>query len=496
MKSLLHILFLLLAYSNGIAQSPKYEFRGVWVATVENIDWPSKKGLTTQAQKEEFNRLLDMHRRNGMNAVVVQIRPVADAFFPSQYEPWSEYLTGKQGQPPSPYYDPLQFMIEETHKRGMEFHAWINPYRAKFSSHSSIAPAHITRIHPEWFVTYGDKKYFDPGLPQVRNYVNKIIEDVVQRYNIDAVHIDDYFYPYKIPGREFPDAKSYKEYGGKMERSEWRRSNVDSIILMLSKTIKQVNSRVKFGISPFGIWRNKKEDPKGSNTNGGSSYDENHADVMLWLSNEWIDYIAPQLYWNIGHKLADYKTLLDWWNENGYTSHLYIGHGFYRAGETGWKRADELPRMLTMLREKDHVHGSVYFSSKSFLKNPMGWNDSLRLNYYRKPALVAPMQWIDSVPPPKPVIEKNTIKLRDDVLEFKVSNNTADVRNYVIYLSDDNDIDMNNSAFIFKIVPAAEVNSTQFVLPDQTKKQNRYLKITAVDINNNESPAEDLLLMK
>lgn len=496
MKSLLRILLLTLVVNVTTAQLPKYEFRGVWVATVENIDWPSKKGLPTETQKQEFINVLDMHRNNGMNAVIVQIRPAADAFFPSQYEPWSEFLTGKQGQPPSPYYDPLQFMIEETHKRGMEFHAWINPYRAKFSSRASIAPSHITHIHPEWFVTYGDKKYFDPGLPEVRNHLNRVVKDIVERYDVDAIHFDDYFYPYSIPGKDFPDAKSYKKYGGKMGRAEWRRSNVDSVIQQLSITIKQANPRVKFGISPFGIWRNKKDDPAGSNTNGSSSYDENNADVMLWLSKEWIDYIAPQLYWNIGHKLADYKTLLDWWDNNGYTSHLYIGHAYYRAGESGWKNKNEMPMQIQMLREKENVYGSIYFSSKSFKENPFGWNDSLRNNYYRKPALVAPMPWLDSIAPAKPIIEKNTIKLKNEVLQFKIANLNSDVRNYVIYISDENNININNSTFIFKIIPAAEINSTQFVLPKQEKKQNRYVKITAVDVNNNESDPEDLLLMK
>ncbi|HEX6914969.1 MAG TPA: family 10 glycosylhydrolase, partial [Chitinophagaceae bacterium] len=245
--------------------APKHEFRAVWIATVENIDWPSRKGLPVAQQKEEFIRILDMHYRNGMNAIIMQIRPVADAFYPSTLEPWSEYLNGKQGLPPTPYYDPLQFMIEETHKRGMEFHAWFNPYRAVFhTGASSVSPSHITRIHKDWAVTYGKYKWFDPALPQVREHVARVIRDVVTRYDIDAVHFDDYFYPYKINGRDFPDGKSYALYGKGMSKADWRRSNVDSIIKLLSETIKAANPRVKFGISPFGIWRNKKQDPRGS----------------------------------------------------------------------------------------------------------------------------------------------------------------------------------------------------------------------------------------
>ena len=269
MKSLLRILPLLLfltLFLHPKAQySPNYEFRAAWVATVENIDWPSKRTLSTEEQQAEFIKLVEMHHRNGMNALIVQIRPSADAFYPSSFEPWSEYLTGKQGLPPSPYYDPLEFMIQETHKRGMEFHAWLNPYRAVFNIlRSSIAPNHISKQHPEWFVTYGDKKYFNPGIPEVRDHVSAVVKDIVKRYAIDAIHIDDYFYPYKIPGREFPDQSTFLKYGKGMTKDEWRRSNCDSIIVQLQQTIRKTNPKVKFGISPFGVWRNKHQDPMGS----------------------------------------------------------------------------------------------------------------------------------------------------------------------------------------------------------------------------------------
>ena len=214
-----------------LTAQPKYEFRAVWIATVENIDWPSKKNLSVQEQKAEFIHILDMHQRNGMNAVFMQVRPSADAFFPSPYEPWSEYLTGRQGQAPSPYYDPLEFMIEETHKRGMEFHAWLNPYRAVFNiNKSSIAPNHITRVHPEWFLTYGDKKYFNPGEPEVIKHMVNVVKDLIKRYDLDGIHMDDYFYPYRISGREFPDEAAYRKYGNGMRKDDWRRANCDSFI--------------------------------------------------------------------------------------------------------------------------------------------------------------------------------------------------------------------------------------------------------------------------
>jgi uncharacterized lipoprotein YddW (UPF0748 family) len=384
---------LLIAYCLLPIVSPaqtKPEFRGVWVATVENIDWPSRGNYNSDSQKVEFIRLLNMHQRNGMNAMIVQIRPVTDAFYPSQYEPWSEYLTGKQGQPPVPYYDPLEFMIAETHKRGMEFHAWMNPYRAVFNiNKSSIADTHITKIHPEWFVNYGDKKYFDPGIKEAQAYVTNVVQDVVSRYAVDAIHFDDYFYPYRIAGKEFPDEASFGKYGNGMNKDDWRRSNVDSIILSLSKVIKKENPKCQFGISPFGVWRNiAKDSINGSNTRAGqTNYDDLYADILLWLKNNWIDYVAPQIYWEFEQKNAPYQTILDWWSKHSYGKNCYVGLGIYKAGSNAyWKDTMQLPRQIEVLRNTPNIQGMIFFSSKSFEKNPNGWSDSLRLNYFKEPA--------------------------------------------------------------------------------------------------------------
>ncbi|MGF2411762.1 MAG: glycoside hydrolase family 10 protein [Ferruginibacter sp.] len=369
----------------AVAQN-KPEFRGVWVASVSNIDWPSNKNLTPDSQKIEFIKLLDMHKANGMNAMIVQIRPASDAFYPSPYEPWSEWLTGTQGKPPLPYYDPLAFMLEETHKRGMEFHAWMNPYRAAFNlEKSSIAATHITKLHPDWFLTYGDKKYFDPGNKQVQQYVTNIVKDVVSRYAVDAIHFDDYFYPYRIAGQEFPDDVKYQQYGNGMNKEDWRRSNTDSIILMLSKAIKKINPKCQFGISPFGVWRNIDKDAEGSNTRAGqTNYDDLYADILLWLKSGWIDYVTPQLYWEFGHKAAPYEVLLDWWSKHTYGKNCYIGLGIYRAGSNeAWKDKTQLPRQIEALRNTPNVQGMIFFSSKTFEKNPNGWSDSLRLNYFK-----------------------------------------------------------------------------------------------------------------
>ena len=396
----MRILFVVLTLLQGILSfsQSNSEFRGVWIATVDNIDWPQRGMHTVYSQKMEFIRQLDMHQRNGMNAVVVQVRPAADAFYPSSLEPWSEWLTGRQGRSPSPYYDPLQFMIEETHKRGMEFHAWLNPYRANYDiRHASIAVNHITKLHPEWFLTYGGKKYFDPGNKKAQQHVISVVRDIVKRYNVDAIHMDDYFYPYRITNKEFPDHASYKRSGSKLSKGDWRRSNVDSIIKALNTAIKAEKPYCKFGISPFGVWRNKDADPEGSNTQAGqTNYDDLYANILLWLQEGWVDYVAPQLYWEIGHKLADFQELIDWWSRHSYGRHVYIGHGIYRAGEKNpaWKNPNELPNQLKLLRETPNVKGSIYFSSTSFDRNPNGWNDSLRNNYYKYPATIPEMDWL------------------------------------------------------------------------------------------------------
>ena len=391
---------LFLFASNLFSQS-KSELRGVWIASVDNIDWPLKGMTNPDSQRVEFIRQLDMHKSNGMNAVIVQVRPAADAFYPSQLEPWSQWLTGVQGQPPSPYYDPLEFMIKETHKRGMEFHAWCNPYRADFKiGASSIAPNHVTKIHPEWFLDYGDKKYFDPASKEVQKFVVQVVTDIIHRYDVDAIHMDDYFYPYRITGKEFPDDDSYKRSKSKLNKDDWRRSNVDSIMKMLSIAIKKEKPWVQFGISPFSVWRNKDKDPRGSDSKAGqTNYDDLYADILLWLKEKWVDYVAPQLYLEIGHDKIDYAKMLEWWSKNSYGRNLYIGLGIYRSGSNAaWRNPNELPNQIKLLRQYPNVQGSIYFSSKSFNSNPNGWSDSLRNNYYKLQAATPQMDWLPRNP--------------------------------------------------------------------------------------------------
>jgi len=399
--SILLILCIVFTFNLPAQTKSKPEFRGVWIASVDNIDWPLKGMVSPDSQRAEFIRQLDMHKANGMNAVIVQVRPAADAFYPSQYEPWSQWLTGVQGKPPSPYYDPLEFMIAETHKRGMEFHAWCNPYRADFKiGASSIAPNHVTKIHPEWFLEYGDKKYFDPASREVQQFVVKVIADIVHRYDVDAIHMDDYFYPYRITGKEFPDEESYKRSKTDLNKDDWRRSNVDSIIKMLSVRIKKEKPWVQFGISPFSVWRNNDKDPRGSDSKAGqTNYDDLYADILLWLKEKWIDYVAPQLYLEIGHDKIDYAKMLEWWSKNSYGRNLYIGLGIYRSGSNAaWRNPNELPNQIKLLRQYPNVQGSIYFSSKSFNSNPNGWSDSLRNNYYKLQAATPQMDWLPRNP--------------------------------------------------------------------------------------------------
>ncbi|HUR11800.1 MAG TPA: family 10 glycosylhydrolase [Flavitalea sp.] len=497
------IICLCLSVACSVLAQPKYEFRAAWIATVDNIDWPSKGNYNSDSQKAEYVRMLEMHRRNGLNAVIVQVRPATDAFYPSQYEPWSEWLTGKQGRPPAPYYDPLQFMIEEAHKRGMEFHAWCNPYRAEFQlGKSSIAPNHITRIHPDWFLKYGDTRYFDPGNKNAQQFVVNVIRDIVSRYDIDAIHFDDYFYPYRIAGKEFPDSESYEKYGNGMNREDWRRSNVDSVIRLLSIAIKEENSHCRFGISPFGVWRNIQSDPEGSDTRAGqTNYDDLYANILLWLKEGWIDYVAPQLYWEFGHKNAAFEVLLEWWSRHTYGKHCYIGLGLYKAGTSApWRDATLIPRQIQAVRNYPQINGAIYFSSKSFVRNPYGWNDSLQNNYYRHPALVSPMEYLTMNKPSAPTIDmqrsvRNTAG--DSISLYIVApESDQEIRQYAIYAFRERPMEnegMSDGANLYYLIPATDLNKP-IKLP--FGNEDTYLVVTAINRLNEESDPADVEVKK
>ncbi len=407
-----------LSQFNVFAQvkAPVSEFRGAWIASVANIDWPSRPGLPAERQQAELDSLLDVLKAMGMNAVIFQIRPSGDALYATSLAPWSKFLTGQQGQPPQPYYDPLEYAIKAAHLRRMELHAWLNPYRATFDlDTASLAATHPLKSLPanrkgQWFFRYGKRYYFNPANPLVVSHLSNIVRDVVIRYDIDGIHFDDYFYPYPEQGEQLDD---YDYFAGNPRGftniEDWRRDNISQLIQRISKDIKGIKPYVRFGISPFGIWRNESNDKIfGSKTNGMSGYDALYADVRLWLQKGWIDYVAPQLYWSIGFPAADYKVLSDWWAQNAFGKHVYIGHAAYKVGNGGtdpnWNLRDQMGRQVSMNRANPNIQGSIYFSTKQLLRNPLGLQDTLITRLYAQPALLPSMANLSKVPPATPQI--------------------------------------------------------------------------------------------
>ncbi|GHO42715.1 glycoside hydrolase family 10 protein [Ktedonospora formicarum] len=399
------------ANSNTLASSSlaKRQLRAAWIATVENTDWPSKPGLPAETQKQEYITHLNELQQMRLNAAVVQVRPAADAFYPSQYAPWSQYLTGVQGKDPG--YDPLAFMVGETHRRNIEFHAWFNPYRVSMQGDvNKLATNNPARQHPEWVISYGGKLYYNPGEPSAREFIINSILEVVRNYDIDAVHLDDYFYPYKVDGQDFPDNATYQRYGaGRFaNKNDWRRDNVNLFVSSLSSRIKQIKPFVKFGISPFGVWRNKSVDPTGSDTTAGvTNYDDLYADTRTWIKNNWLDYIAPQIYWNIGYPAAAYEKLVSWWANEVSKGHvqLYIGQAAYKIGSSSpsnWLNADEMPNQLALNARYPQVQGSIFFSLKDLNANRLGFKQRLINDIYSQPALVPTMSWLGQTSPQPP----------------------------------------------------------------------------------------------
>ncbi|MCX5139099.1 MULTISPECIES: glycoside hydrolase family 10 protein [unclassified Streptomyces] len=366
------------------------ELRGMWVATVENLDWPAEPGLSAAAQRAGLTAFLDEAVDRRLNAVVLQVRPSADALWPSPHEPWAACLTGVQGRDPG--WDPLGTAVQEAHARGLELHAWFNPYRvANHTDLSRLSAAHPARLHPAWVLPYGGKLYYNPGLPEVRAFVQDAMLDAVRRYDIDAVHWDDYFYPYPVAGQSFADGPAYAKYGaGFPDKAAWRRDNTDKLVREMSGRIKALKPGVRFGISPFGVWRNASTDPLGSRTEAGvQTYDDLHADTRGWIKKGWIDYICPQLYWNIGFAPADYAELVPWWGEvvRGTGVDLFIGEALYKAGDpaqpAAWQDPAELSRHVDLAAGHDQARGHVYFSGNSVVRDRIGAMDRVVADHYQ-----------------------------------------------------------------------------------------------------------------
>lgn len=471
---------------------PKRELRAAWIATVSNIDWPSKPGLPAEEQQRQFIARLDQLQAIGINTVIVQIRPTADAFYKSDIEPWSRFLTGRVGTPPNPYYDPLEFMVTEAHKRNMDFHAWFNPFRALTDSKKNPNPAgHVTHKHPDWVISYGGKSYLDPGNPEARDYVISVISDVVARYDIDAVHIDDYFYPYRIAGQEFGDASSFRKFNsGIPSREDWRRNNVTQFIQQLNTIIKAQKPWMKLGISPFGVWRNQSKDPIGSPTRGGQTcYDDLYADVRLWQEKGWIDYLMPQLYWEHNHKLVAFEILQPWWQSHAYERHVYYGLGLYRMlppAKGVWLSANELLWQIRDTRSLAPGSGYALYSASNLDKITVRISDSLQaLN--RNIAIPPAMPWLDSIPPAQPKLLA-TASTAGTLLRWEIDNPKTEALRYLVYRFEAGEAtDLNRTDRILTLT-----TQMQYLDNDKSRPARCTYVVTALDRTWNESKGGSL----
>lgn len=399
---------------------PDREFRAGWVPSVGNIQWPSRKGLSVEEQKAELLTILNRAQEIKMNAIVLQVRPACDALYASRIEPWSEYLSGEMGRAPTPFYDPLTFAVDEAHKRGLELHAWINPYRAKvLASKSPAAVNHVSKKYPGMVLTYGKYLWLDPGQKSVQDYTLAVIKDIVQRYDIDGLHMDDYFYPYVERDAEkkalpFPDDVSWGKYqaaGGKLSRGDWRRNNVDTLVARSYQTIRATKPWVKFGVAPFGIW--KPGVP--STIKGGNMFEEIYCDSLKWWTNGWVDYMSPQLYWPINPPDQSFPVLAKWWGDtNVKQRHLWPGMNTGKVGGTNWP-PEEILNQIKITRQIPKANGHIHWSFKSLMQNKNGLADAVK-SLYAKPALVPASPWMGGTTPAKPALsatrQKNEIKVQ------------------------------------------------------------------------------------
>lgn len=522
-------------------QSPKHEMRGAWVATLVNIDWPSKES-TVRQQKAEYINLLDSLEKVNINAVLFQVRPHGDALYKSSYEPWSEYLMGEQGKVPSDKtgsYDPFQFVIEESHKRGMEVHAWVNPYRiSAYSDLNRLDSNHIYFKHPEWFVkhTADERYYFIPGIEESQEFVLDVVEEIISDYDVDALHFDDYFYQYPDKnGNNINDSLQYAQYIDQfdpqtntridtvvtkngnsvkyelveVEREfdnihDWRRNNVNNMVHAVHDKVKQTKPWVKFGISPFGVYKNKDEDnPNGSETKAGvTNYYDLYADVLYWEKQGWVDYITPQVYWCTGHPKVDFKAILEWWDANHVNDNvkLFIGHGLYRVGspvygkEEFWKTTDGFVNQIDMVRESKNAEGSMFYSAKYFVTNPININQALG-EKYKKPA-IGPV-YADANENPSVVAapevsgsRKSGVKIRwDDITD-------NDIRYYLVYRFEGDKVgDLTNTNNIVAKVAGYAVKH-QFVDATVKRCKKYTYVVTSVDRYNMESKESPSITVK
>ncbi len=483
------LLFLIFSISHflnfAVAQlQPKREFRGAWIQCVNN-QW---NGIGRDQMQLTLINQLDELERTGINVVLFQVRAEGDALYQSYMEPWSRFLTGAQGRVPEPYWDPLAWMVEECHERGMELHAWINPFRAKTKGTPALTSAYFLQ-HPDRFFEYDGLWLFDPGVPENRTYICEVVADIVKRYDVDGIHIDDYFYPYPVQGLSIPDGNSYAQYGRGMSIGDWRRQNVNYFIRDMYQTIHSVKPWVKFGVSPFGIYRNITSDPLGSATNGLQNYDDLYADVLEWIRQGWVDYNIPQLYWEIGNKAADYATLIQWWDTNAGGRPLIIGQDVERTvkfADTTNPNSHQVFQKYNMQRALPNVAGSCQWYAKAVCDNPANYTTVLQQVYHQHPALLPRMPWIDNKAP-KRVTRVTPVWTRDGYLLFWTAPTARSEMDrairYIVYrFQRPEPIDIEDPSHIVAIT-----SDTYIPLPYVNGQQEYIYVVTAIDRLHNES---------
>jgi len=486
------LLSLILFCFSILYSAEKYEFRGAWIATVKNIDWPSSPDSSVEAQKNELIKILDILHQVRINAILFQVRTECDAFYESEREPWSFWLTGQQGKAPKPHFDPLDFIIKETHKRGMELHAWFNPIRAG-NSNSTYLPdsSHITIKKPDWIIHSENYKFLNPGIREVRDYTTSIIMDVVKRYDIDGVHFDDYFYPYSGISQE--DLHTYKMSPRGIDNiGDWRRDNVNLLVKDVYEKIKMLKPYLKFGISPFGIW--KDGTPEG--ITGTSSYYDIYCDATYWLKNNIVDYIIPQLYWKIGGD-QDYAKLSEWWSGLANGRHVYAGHALYKMnGDTKNWSAEEISNQIEINQNHSKIVGSVFFRSIDIVNNIKGIADTLKNNSFKYMSIVPRMSWIDSFPPLFPFNLTATSCADGVFLQWYnpvPAQDGDDAKFNVVYRFESDDLEINDPKNIIAMIPAGNSSFT-----DTTGIPNQYYNyiVTALDKMQNESNGSNVVKTK
>lgn len=492
-------LFLLSLFRfDAAADNPKREFRGAWLHIIGQSQYQDIQQKGSDKLKEYIVDQIDKLHRTGCNAVIFQVRPSADAAYISDIEPWTSWITGKRGTAPNPVWDPLEFAVEQAHKRGMELHAWLNPYRVTSSPKDILPSDHISKLHPERFFRYDGKVFFDPAYQENRDYICTVVRDITKRYDIDAIHIDDYFYPYPVAGKKIPDDASFKKFGSGENIADWRRHNVDMLIEQMHDAIKETKPWVRFGVSPFGIWRNKKTDPRGSDSNGLQNYDGLYADVLLWAKNGWVDYLAPQLYWTLDFKAAPSRHLAHWWNDNSQGVDVYIGQDVQRTmtnADPNTGDTNELATKIRLSRELPNIKGNVWWHGYWVTDNLKGVADSL--SYVHQQTVALPPAYGDPDVAPKPVRNLHLKKKNNGVYlvwqtEKHKGVDTDQIRFVVYSFLPDEKLSLDNVEAIMTLTPDEEYLVSE---DDNTAALNGMrFAVTALDRNNRESEPVELKL--